>query len=168
MKRAWIGVVCFGLAVIAEEPPAEKHAVLGAASRSPSKEESKALGLGNAIAGRVNGQIVTEVEKGGPAEKAGLKPGDALLAFGDNLVYSRDDVDDFLRAAAPGSEVKVRAMRAESKKEETLTVTLGAEKGASFTGITWEYAGPGQLDEALAAAKKDGKKVLVGISGAET
>lgn len=168
MKRAWIGVVCFGLVVVAEEPPAEKHAVLGAASRSPSKDETKALGLGNAIAGRVNGQVVTEVEKGGPAESAGLKAGDALLALGDNLVYSRDDVDDFLRAAAPGAEVKVRVMRAESKKEETLTVTLGSEKGGAFTGIRWDFAGPGQLDEALAAAKKDGKKVLVGISGAET
>ncbi|MBI2921465.1 MAG: PDZ domain-containing protein [Planctomycetes bacterium] len=168
MKRAWIGVVCFGLAVVAEEPPAEKHAVLGAVSRSPSKDETKALGLGSAIAGRVNGQIVTEVEKGGPAEAAGLKTGDALLALGDNLVYSRDDVDDFLRAAAPGAEVQVRAMRAESKKEETLTVTLGAEKGAAFAGIRWDFAGPGQLDEALAAAKKEGRKVLVGISGAET
>ncbi len=50
-----------------------------------------------------------------------------------------------------------------------MTVSLGANKVENKDKqFTWQYAGVGQLNAALAAAKKDGKLVLVGLSGAET
>jgi hypothetical protein len=48
------------------------------------------------------------------------------------------------------------------------TSTPGHSGGANTGGrrFTWQYAGKGQLSTALAAARKDGKVVLVGLSGA--
>ena len=62
----------------------------------------------------------------------------------------------------------MRLKRGDTLKEETVAVTLGSEDGAAWSGVAWTYAGPEQLDDALAEAKKSGKKVLVGASGAET
>src|SRR6185436_11198536 len=106
--------------------------------------------------------------KDGPASEAGIVAGDALLALDANRIYSNDDIQDFVRAAKPGQRVKVLVRRAESKKEETVEVTLGSVPAPKEAHIEWTFAGPAQLDAALALAKKEGKKVLVGLSGAET
>jgi S1-C subfamily serine protease len=143
-------------------------AALGADTRVPTAEEARTYELGKLV-GRVQGQYVASVEKGGPAEKAGLKPGDVLLVLDANKVFSRDDIDDFLRVSRPGAKVKMLVKRADTYKEESVLVTVGANKVEDKDKhFTWQYAGLGQLDAAVAAAKKDGKLVLVGLSGAET
>jgi hypothetical protein len=45
--------------------------------------------------------------------------------------------------------------------------TPGPSQGATTAGsrFTWQYAGKGQLEIALAVARKDGKVLLVGLSG---
>jgi len=157
----------FGGKVVAGETKPEKGP-LGADTRVPTAEEAKTYQLGKLV-GKVQGQYVSGVDKGGPAEKAGLKAGDVLLVLDANKVFSRDDIEDFLRVSQPGAQVKVLVKRAGTYKEETVTVTLGANKVEDKDKhFTWQYAGLGQLDDALAAAKKDGKLVLVGLSGADT
>jgi predicted metalloprotease with PDZ domain len=152
----------------AAETPAPKGAGIGVESRAATAEEAKTYGL-DQLKGCPAGQFVSAVEKGGPAEKAGLQAGDMLVALDANKFYSRDDLDDFLRVSEPGAKVKATVKRAGTFKEETLTVTLGASTKAASNGqFRWQYAGVGQLDQALAAAKKANKPVLVGLSGAET
>lgn len=152
----------------AEEKKAPKPAALGLEARAPSKQEKADFGLGDALAGRVNGTVVESVEKDGPAAAAGVKAGDVLLALDDNRLYSNDDLQDFVRASEAGQVVKALLKRAVGKKEETVELTLGAAAAATEKKIDWEFAGPAQMDEALALAKKEKKKVMVGISGAET
>jgi S1-C subfamily serine protease len=155
----------------AEDPKPEKvpqAAVLGAGTRAPDASEKAAFKLGDPLAGRVNGQIVDEVTKDGPAAAAGIVAGDAILALDANRLYSNDDLQDFVRAAKPGQKVKVLLRRGESKQEETVEVVLGSAPAPKEAHIEWTFAGPAQLDAALALAKKEGKKVLVGLSGAET
>jgi S1-C subfamily serine protease len=159
-------VLTLGLLLFAEDKPPAEVARFGAAARAASTPEKEALGLGDAIAGRVNGVIAEEPAKDGPA--AAIKAGDAILALDGNRLYSNDDLLDFVRTAKPGQKVKVLLKRAESKKEETVEITLGAAPAPKETKIAWQFAGPAQFDAALALAKKEGKKVLVGISGAET
>ncbi len=143
-------------------------ATFGAETRVPTAEQAKTYQLGKLV-GKVQGQYVAAVDKGGPAEKAGLKVGDVVLALEANKLFSRDDIEDFLRVVQPGSKVKVVVKRAGTYKEETVTIALGAteveDKGKH---LTWQYAGVGQLDAALAADKKNRKLVLVGLSGADT
>ncbi len=152
----------------AEEPPKPKRAVLGLESHAAAQEEEEPLGLEEVLVDRVCGVVVDKVAEGGAAAKAGIKAGDVLLQFGDQKLFTNDDLTDQLKVAKPGAEVKVRLKRSDTLKEETVTVTLTAEDGAAWPGVEWTYAGPEQLDDALAEAKKAGKKVLVGASGAET
>ncbi|KAF0244302.1 MAG: Peptidase S1C [Planctomycetota bacterium] len=157
--------------LVAEDPKPEKAprtALFGAGTRAPDASEKAAFKLGDALAGRVNGQIVEAVAKDSPAATAGIAVGDAILALDSNRIYSSDDLLDFLRAAKPEQKVKVLVRRGESKKEESVEVTLGSEAAAKEAHIQWTFAGPAQMDAALALAKKEGKKVLVGLSGAET
>jgi C-terminal processing protease CtpA/Prc len=159
---------CSCSVLLAEERTAAKGATLGAQTRVPTADEAKTYQL-DKLVGRTQGQYVRSVEKGGPAEKAGLEVGDVLVALDANKVFSRDDIEDFLRVSQPDSKVKVLVKRAGSFKEETVTVTLGATTiEDNDKHFTWQYAGLGQLDAALAAAKKQGKLVLVGLSGADT
>ncbi|MEK7465792.1 MAG: PDZ domain-containing protein [Planctomycetota bacterium] len=164
--------VSFASLAIAEDPKPEAKpppaALFGAGTRAPDASEKAALSLGDPLAGRVNGQIVEEVAKDGPAGAAGITAGDAILALDANRIYSSDDLQDFVRAAKPEQKVKVLLRRGESKKEETVEVTLGSQPRPKEARIEWTFAGPAQLDAALALAKKEGKKVLVGLSGAET
>jgi serine protease Do len=154
--------------LVAGQARGAEAAALGADTRVPTAEEAKTYQLGKLV-GKVQGQYVSGVDKGGPAEKAGLKAGDVLLVLDANKVFSRDDLEDFLRVSQPGAQVKVLVKRAGTYKEGTVTVTLGANKVEDKDKhFTWQYAGLGQLDAALAAAKKDGKLVLVGLSGADT
>ena len=70
----------------------------------------------------------------------------------------------------PGQKVKVQVQRAKGDKKETLAVALGTKKvrKSKTPTLKWEFASLGQLEFALARAKKKQKLVLVGLSGAET
>jgi C-terminal processing protease CtpA/Prc len=154
--------------LLADEETAAKRATLGAETRVPTADEVKTYQLSKLV-GKVQGQYVSGMDKSGPAEKAGLKVGDVLLSLDANKVFSRDDIEDFLRVSRPDSKVKVLVKRADTYKEETVTLALGTAKTEDKDKhFTWQYAGLGQLDAALGAAKKDGKLVLVGLSGADT
>ena len=144
-----------------------RMAALGADSRIPTSEEAKAYGLGRLV-DCANGQYMTTIQKGASAEKAGIREGDVLLSLNANKLYSGDDLQDFLRVMPPGTTVEARVKRAGTFNEEKVKLTLGAGPEKPAQGIVWQFAGPGQLDSAMTAAKKDGKLLLVGLSGADT
>ena len=143
----------------------QNEAVLGAGTRAPTPEEVRNYSLPSAK--RPQGQVVESLDAGGPAEKAGVAKGDVILTFDGSKLYSRDALEDLLRAAKPSSEVKVLLKRTKTYREEEVKVKLG-ERAAARKGIVWGHAGIEHLDAALAQAKKEGKTVLVGLSGAET
>ena len=101
---------------------------------------------------------------------AGIAPGDVVVKLGKNELYSQDDIADFLLASKPGQKVVALVLRANTKKEEALTVTLGKGKAKAPEAprLEWQYASLGQLTDALAKAVKEDKLLLVGLSGAET
>jgi S1-C subfamily serine protease len=145
-----------------------KLASLGAETRNCGEEDAKAYGLGKQKVGCINGQYVKAVEKDGPANKAGLKEGDVILSLDSNRLYSGDDLRDFLSVTKAEAKVEALVKRAGTFKEEKLSLTLGTASGPSGKGIAWQHSGLGQLEAALAAAKKEGKAVMVGLSGADT
>lgn len=153
------------LAALAQDQAARKESHLGAETRAPTKQEAREYSLPGGV--RAQGQLIESVEAGSPADKAGLAKGDVILKLNDNRIYSRDSLEDFLRVTRPGTEIKVTVKRAKTYKEEEIRLTLG-ERETKERRILWQYASLEQLDAALAHAKKDKKKVLVGISGAET
>ncbi|WP_028797729.1 S1C family serine protease [Streptomyces purpureus] len=69
------------------------------------------------------------VPAGGPAAKAGLKPGDVIVRFGDKQIDSGPTLISEIWTHKPGDTVKLTYER--GGKESTVDVTLGQRKGDS-------------------------------------
>jgi S1-C subfamily serine protease len=70
--------------------------------------------------------VVESVEKGGPAERAGLQPGDVLLELANEPLKSVKDLQDRLRGLEPGSIVFLK-VEVEGKPE-SLKLHVEAKK----------------------------------------
>lgn len=90
-----------------------KRPYLGISPGDLNDKERKALGIGGGIR-------LAEVR--GPAEKAGLKPGDILLAVGA-VPVTEETIVRTLDRHRPGDTVEVTVLR--DRKKEVLKVTLG-------------------------------------------
>ncbi len=155
-------------AMLAGQQRAVPVATLGVQTRAPTKQEVEELGLAFAV--RARGQVVTEVENDGAAARAGVQPGDVLVKLDAVELFSRDDIDDFLRASRPGQRVEALVSRGTGAKDEAVTISLGtmATTAPAQPVLAWQFASLGQLGDALAVAKVERRLVLVGLSGAET
>jgi len=69
------------------------------------------------------GALVTQVNAGSAAEKAGIKPRDIIVRFDGKEVSDTTELRNMVAATAPGKKVEVGIVR--GGKEETLTATLG-------------------------------------------
>ncbi len=76
------------------------------------------------ITGEEVGLVVIAIEKGGPADLAGLTYGDIVLHLGDATVKTVEDLFAFLRGDHVGQAVPVKFFR--QGKVATVQVTLGA------------------------------------------
>lgn len=72
--------------------------------------------------GDEEGVLVAEVPEGGPADEAGLEPGDLVTAVDGEEVRSVEDFLGFLRRSEPGDEVQVDVLR--DGDEMAIDVTL--------------------------------------------
>ncbi|MGH7554994.1 MAG: PDZ domain-containing protein, partial [Longimicrobiales bacterium] len=66
---------------------------------------------------------------GSPAEKAGLRRGDVIIALGDHEVNDLQGLTDALNAHKPGDHVRVKLLRDGS--ELRIEVTLGNRSARS-------------------------------------
>ncbi len=83
-----------------------------------TKEVAEALGLS-----KTSGALVRSVESGGPAEKAGLEPGDILLRFDGKVIDKSSDLPRIVGNTKPGARVTAQVWRKGGMKE--LTVSVG-------------------------------------------
>ena len=70
-----------------------------------------------------SGTIIAGVLKGGPADKAGIKPGDILLAVADKPVTDTISMLNLVVQLTPGDKVKLTVMR--KSRETVLNLTVG-------------------------------------------
>jgi serine protease Do len=80
-------------------------------------------GAVNRVYGFKNGVLVQEVQPGGPADKAGLKPGDIITSIDGRTVKDGDDLVNEIASRKPGSTVRLGFLR--SGKPDDATVTIG-------------------------------------------
>jgi hypothetical protein len=71
-----------------------------------------------------NGYVLSGVTKDGPAEKGGLKAGDAIIKLADSKIANLDDFDLALRKFRSGDKVPVTIRRG----EQTLTVEVQLDR----------------------------------------
>jgi serine protease Do len=87
-------------------------------SRDPiTKEMAQAMGLPSA-----SGALLTTVEPGDPADKAGLQPGDVILEFNGQPVKDNEALVDLVVTTKPNTTVPVTVIR--NKQRRTLNVTV--------------------------------------------
>jgi putative serine protease PepD len=89
------------------------HGLLGALVRDNTEENSSFS----------TGAFIERVTEGGSAEQAGLRSGDVVISFAGQRVSSSADLTALVRAEAAGAEVKVEALRGNTKI--SFDVTLG-------------------------------------------
>jgi len=70
-----------------------------------------------------NGAIIAGVLKGGPADKAGIRPGDILVSVNDKAVVNMSDMLNDIAQLKPGSAAKIVVLR--NNQENAFTVTVG-------------------------------------------
>ncbi|MEO8808671.1 MAG: Do family serine endopeptidase [Rhodanobacter sp.] len=95
--------------------------MLGVEVSTVSDDMVKALKLPTA-----NGAAVASVVPGSGAEKAGVQPGDVILAFNGRPVYQSSDLPPLVGMTKPGSKVPLELVR--QGKKQTLQVTIGEAK----------------------------------------
>jgi len=75
------------------------------------------------VYGFKNGVLVQEVQPGGPADKAGIKPGDVINSIDGHTVKDGNDLVDEIASRRPGSTARLGYLR-EGKQGDT-AVTIG-------------------------------------------
>jgi serine protease Do len=69
------------------------------------------------------GAVISEVSPDSPAEKAGLKPEDVVVAVDDRPVQNNNDLSRYIASKPPGASVKLQLIR--EGAEKAVSVTLG-------------------------------------------
>ena len=90
---------------------------IGVVIQEVSRELAESFGLPKPA-----GALVNAVEKGGPAEKAGIETGDIILRFNGKAVASSGDLPRFVGATLPGSKASIEMWRKGSSREIMVVV----------------------------------------------
>ncbi len=69
-----------------------------------------------------NGVLISQVERGGPAGQAGVKPGDVLVAVNNTPVNDSVGMLNLIAALAPGARARLKLLREQDATEVTVTV----------------------------------------------
>jgi serine protease Do len=132
---------------------------LGVTIQTVSQELADSFGLKKA-----QGALVSAVEAGSPADKAGTKPGDIILGVDGRAVEQSSDLPRIIGESRPGTVVKLQVWRQGETKE--LRASLGEtpnEKVASAGGES--NARPGKLGVAVRPLTKEERKQIEAGNG---
>ena len=90
---------------------------IGVVIQQVTRELADSFGLLN-----TSGALISAVEKGGPADKAGIQASDVILKFDGKVVSVSKDLPRMVAAMQPGSKVNVQLWRKGATKEVSLTI----------------------------------------------
>jgi serine protease Do len=90
---------------------------IGVSIQEVTRELADSFGLS-----KVGGALISSVEKGGPAEKAGVRASDVILKFDGKVVNSSADLPRIVAATKPGNKVSVQLWRKGSTQDISLVV----------------------------------------------
>ena len=91
---------------------------LGVVIQEVSKELADSLGLA-----KPGGAVVNSVERGGPAEKAGVEPGDVILKYDAKSIVNSAELPRLVGITRPGTRVLIQVWRKGSVRD--ISVVIG-------------------------------------------
>ena len=120
------------------------HARLGVSVQEVNQTLADSFGLA-----RPEGALVAQVQKGSPAEQAGLRSGDVIQSVDGKPIVASSDLPALVGQARPGQKLSMQVWR--QGKSESLSATLGnaADKLQSAQADEQGAAGQGRLGLAL-------------------
>jgi len=105
---------------------------IGVVIQEVTKELADSFGLN-----KVQGAAVNAVEKGGPADRAGVEAGDVILRFDGKSISSSSDLPRIVGSTRPGSKVPMQLWRKGALKEVSVVVAeIPEEKTTSRVART--------------------------------
>lgn len=138
---------------------------IGVAIQDVNQSLAQSFGLD-----RPQGALVASVEPGGPAEKAGLKPGDVLLSIDGRPIERSNELPPLVANVKPGNKATFEVWR--DRKKVPIAVTVGElkpEKVAATGGPVPEEKqaamDAGKLGLALRQPSEAEKRELNGVAG---
>ncbi len=105
-----------------------ERGLLGVIVGNVNREMAEALGLDRPV-----GALVNDITPDGSADRAGIEPGDVILAFNDMPVETWNDLPPLVGANPPGTKATVKVSR--DGKEKTFDVTLDALNAEGGTAV---------------------------------
>jgi len=126
-----------------------EHARLGVAVQEINQAFADSFKLD-----KPEGALVSMVEKGSPADKAGLQPGDVIRKVNGQPLVSSGDLPAVIGMAAPGDSVKLDIWRQGAAKELTARLASADDKSAVVASKK-DAASQGKLGLALRPLQPD-------------
>src|SRR5215470_4707260 len=108
------------------------------------------------------GALVSSVEKGSPAEKAGIEAGDVIVKFDGKEVADSAQLPARVAEMKPGATAKLEVMRKGTTKQ--LDVTLGEMKDGKVAAANADGAQQGRLGVAVRPLNADEQR-QAGVDG---
>jgi len=133
---------------------------LGVAIQSVTPELAESFGLK-----KPEGALVSSVEKGTPADKAGIESGDIILAVNGRNVEQAGDLARAIAETRPGSKVELRVWRKGSTRDMTASVSEAPAEQVAQAGGTPGAGNQGKLGLAVRPATREERQQL-GSEGA--
>ena len=131
-----------------------EHAKLGVSVQEVNQTLADSFGLD-----KPEGALVSNVEKGGPADKAGLQSGDVIRSVNGQPIVASGDLPALVSLAAPGSKVDMQVWR--QGKRQDIVATLGnASDKAAKVASNDEKAGQGKLGISLRPLQPDERQQI--------
>jgi len=133
---------------------------LGVTIQDVDKNLAESFGLD-----RPRGALVVQLAEGGPADKAGLEPGDVIIKFGDEDIPASADLPHVVGLVAPDTVVPMTLVR--DGKQKTLKVKVGglaADDSYSLAGGETGVGEGGRLGMVVETVPADTLERL-GING---
>jgi serine protease Do len=110
------------------------------------------------------GALVSSVDPGGPAAKAGLQAGDVILAVNGQSVDDSTDLPAQIAAMKPGSNATLDIWRDKTKKQVTVKIgSMSDTKVASNGSPSAEQGRLGVAVRALTPQEKNGSSLTHGL-----
>jgi serine protease Do len=110
---------------------------LGVAIQSVNSDLAKSFGLD-----KPTGALVGDVDKTGPASRAGLRSGDIILEFNGQVIHDRSDLPPLVAVTPVGKTVPLKILR--DGKTQNINVTIAALKGEKEAATEKDASGEGK------------------------
>jgi serine protease Do len=167
-----LGVILLACVVAAPAVQARPWSWLGVRIRDLSEQETEEIATRHGIREGF-GVLIVEVIDGAPAEKAGLRTGDIIVAFGDRPVTETRLLQRLIAATPVGGQSRLTVLRAEGRHQVAVTLAVmprsivGERMAAEFGFIVREPEGPGSTIPAIATVVRGSPAEKAGLEAGD-